>query len=89
MFLVNRAVEKHLQTFHHRERKKVRELWSLLFLFFNFRCHALLSFFKFQNSLSVIGCSYLHSWIGLVGALGMHFTLMSLLRVLKKASKGE
>lgn len=75
-----RAVEKHLQTFVHREKKKVTILSTFLFNFLIY-CSKL----KFIYILNGIACSFHHSLIGLAGALGMPFTPMSLRRVCKRA----
>lgn len=89
-FPINRAVEKHMQTFNHREKKKVR---ALNFLCFIITCNL-------QNKIKYISlakvsvshdlsywlcCSCLRSLTGLGGVHGMLSTLMSRLRVLRKA----
>lgn len=86
----NREVEKHMKTFLHREKKKVRTLNSVQFTII-----IETTWTSFQLTVCLmtlfcwLSCSCLLFLTGLVGVPGMLFIPMSQQRVLKKALRGK
>lgn len=87
-----RDVEKYLQTFLHREKKKVSDY---LISVFSMLTQFLIKKFGCECIISILCCFLLILWscplflTGLAGVHGMPFTRMSLLRVLRKALRGN